>query len=314
MFSLPGVIETLNRDFICLRASRKRDGRAEGCVAALGFDWKQPHSPDLIADLNANQAHLLRDTCRSVAVRGRVKEVDDHEVPGIASWSEGRLKSNYQFYLLTPKGKAIDLELNERDPRGAEYWEVGWTSRFVMPRLVGDDRDRLDWHVGRADERAILETLGEVAKRYPGKEDRLVVPWQKDASFAVRWAKRDQKRILVVPAPAGRVDPALEALLSSPGVLRRFHRSYSYLKLDPSEAGTLRSTLQGVRREGVVVCDIPSATFAVEWLGGRHPLTSVVEAAPGPHTEESLTRLLEKHAVPVAAPTWIELSRTERGR
>lgn len=313
MFSLAEVIEKLNRDFICLRASRKSDGRAEGDVATLGFDWEDAASDELIAELNAKHAHLLRGTCNAIAVRGEVRKVTDDEVPGIAAWSKGRLRTNYQFYLLTPEGKAIDLEFNERDPQGAQYWQVGWTSRFVMPRLLGPRgrENRIEWHVGRADRDVILTTLGKVAKTYPAKEHRLAVPWQKDASFAVRWAKRDQKRILVVPAPGGRVDPALEDLLSSQDVLRRFHRSFSYLKLDPAKAGELSSTL---RDGGVVVCDVPGPDCAVEWSGERHSLTNVVEAATEPHTKKSLTKLLQKHAVAADAPTWTRLSRARRGK
>lgn len=310
MFSLAEVIDSLNRDFICLRASRKSDGRAEGDVATLGFDWNSADSDDLIEALNANHAHLLRDTCNAIAVRGQVREVTDEEVPGIAMWSKGRLRSNYQFYLLTPQGKAIDLQFNERNPQGAQYWEAGWTSRFVMPRLLGPrgHENRIDWHVGRADKDVILATLDKIANRYPVKEDRLAIPWQKDASFAVRWAKRDQKRILVVPAPKGRVDPALEELLSNQDVLRQFHRSYSYLKLDPSNAGELRSTLEELRDGGVVVCDIPGPDCAVEWSAERHSLTKVVEAVAGPHTKESLTKLLKEHAVAADAPTWTRLT------
>ena len=316
MFSLAEVIETLNRDFICLRASRKSDRRAEGDVATLGFDWQSAYSDELIDELNAKHAHLLRDMCNSIAVRGQVREFTDEEVPGIAEWSKGRLRSNYQFYLLTPEGKAIDLEFDERNPQGAEYWEVGWTSRFVMPRLLGPRgrENRIEWHVGRADRDVILTTLGKIAKRYPAKADRLAIPWQKDASFAVRWAKRDQKRILVVPTPKGRVDPALEELLSSQDVLLRFHRSYSYLKLDPSYAGELRSTLEALGDGGVVVCDIPGPDCAVEWSGERHALTKIVESAAGPHTKESLTKLLEEHAVAADAPTWTRLSSAQRGR
>jgi hypothetical protein len=51
LFSLADVIETLNRDFICLRASRKSDGRAEGDVAPLGFDWTSASSDEVIEAL-----------------------------------------------------------------------------------------------------------------------------------------------------------------------------------------------------------------------------------------------------------------------
>jgi hypothetical protein len=317
LFSLAEVIDVLNRDFICLRASRKSDGHAQGSVRELGFDWGSPYSNSLIRDLNANQSHLLREAGRSVAVRGRVVKLKPNEVPGLTDWSAGRLKSNYQFYLLTPRGKAIDLNFQQRDPHGAEYWKVCWTSRFVMPRLLGErstplSKRRIGWHVGKADQDMILKTLGKVSNMFPAKQDRLEVPWQTDASFAVRWAKRDQKRIVVVPAPGGRVDPALERLLSSPDVLRTFHRSFTYLKLDPAKAGKLRSTLEALKDGGVAVCDIPSAACAVEWRGEDHPLTKVVEAAAGPHTLESLTKLLRKHAVAPGAPTWTQLTKAQR--
>ena len=306
----------LNRDFICLRSSRKGDGYAQGEVAKLGFDWKDAHSDELIEELNAHHADLLGDL-RRISVRGRITEVTPQQVPGVTDWCAGRLKSNYQFYLLTPQGKAIDLEFNERDPRGAEYWEVGWTSRFVMPRLIGErstplSQRRIEWHVGTADQAVILKTLARVSQKYPAKADRLDVPWQVDASFAVRWAKRDQKRILVVPAPGGRVDPALHALLSSRDVLRRFGRSYSFLKLDPARAGELKPTLEALNEGGLAVCDIPRAGCAVEWLAERHPLTVVVETSAGPHSKASLTALLEKHAVGAGDPSWIQLSKAER--
>ena len=313
MFSLAEVIDVLNRNFICLRSSRRSDGRAQSELAKLGFDWKRPHSEELIVNLNAKYAHLLRDWCCTANLRGRVVEVAPAEIPGIADWSQGRLASNYQFYLLTPNGKAVDLEFNERNPRGAEYWQVGWTSRFVMPRLLGNEK-RIDWHVGRANKRAILKALSRLSKKYPGKRDRLDVPWQIDASFAVRWAKRDQKRILVVAAPKGQVDPALAKCLSSRGVLRQFHRSYSYLKLDLAKAANVPNELKGLKEGAVAICDIPSAGFTVEWRAERHPLTKVVEIAEGPHTTESLAKLLQKHAVDSDAPTWIQLSREMRGR
>jgi len=306
------VNEALNRDFICLRASRESDRRAEGCVRTLGFDWESADGDDLIEQLNATQKDLLRDTCRSVAFRGQILQATGEEVPGLADWSQGRLRTNYQFYLLTPQGKAIDLEFNERNPRGAQYWEVSWTSRFVMPRLLGERNSplaarRLDWHVGTADQDVILKTLARVAKRYRQKEDALAVPWQIDASFAVRWAKRDQKRIVVVPAPGGKVNPVLEGLLSSPDVLPNFHRSYAYLKLDPAKADKQDlepAVLEVLRGGGVAICEIPSAEFGVEWNGADHPLPKVVETTAGPPTKESLTKLLEKHAVSGDAPTW----------
>ena len=309
------MIDKLNRDFICLRASRHADRCAEGCVAALGFDWDGGHSDELIDRLNAEQAHLLRGVCNAIAVRGQVRHVTGKDVPGIAKWCEGRLRTNYQFYLLSPTGKAIDLEFNERDPKGAAYWQVSWTSRFVMPRLLGPrgSENRIDWHVGKADEQVILATLDKVSEKYDAKakrEDRrgLAIPWQQDASFAVRWAKRDQKRILIVAAPGGRVDPALEKLLSNQDVLQRFHRAYSFLRLDPARAGDRRAKLESLGEAGVLICDIPGPDCAVEWSGHDHPLTKVIASAAGLHTKESLTRLLEKHAVSPDAPTWTLLS------
>lgn len=330
------MIEKLNRDFIVLRASRRTDRGAEGCVADLGFDWKTDYSQELIAKLNAEQAHLLRGVCDSIAVRGQVRRVTDEDVPGVAAWSVGRLRTNYQFYLLTPGGKAIDLEFNPREPKGQPYWRVSWTSRFVMPRLLGPRgrENRINWSVGKADEKVILATLDKVSEKFTTKKktadggnadnrgdrsdrsyrgDRgLLIPWQKDASFAVRWAKRDQKRILVVPAPGGRVDRALEKLLSNQEVLSRFHRAYSFLKLDPSQAGALRGKLESLGDGGVLICDIPGSDCAVEWSGREHALTRIVASAPGPLNESTLTNLLAKHAVAIDAPTWTLLPEEER--
>lgn len=315
------MIEKLNRDFICLRASRHADRRAEGCVATLGFDWDGAHSDELVAKLNAEQAHLLRGVCNTIAVRGEVRRVTDEQVPGVSAWCEGRLRTNYQFYLLSPAGKAIDLEFNERDPKGAPYWAVSWTSRFVMPRLLGERgrEDRINWSVGKADEKLILATLDKVSEMYRGKKDRadrerLAIPWQKDAGFAVRWAKRDQKRILIVPAPGGQIDPALEKLLSNQELVQQFHRAYSFLKLAPSRAGDLRDKLESLGPRGVVFCDIPGPDCPVEWSGEKHALTKVIAAAAGPHTQESLTKLLTKYAVAPHDPTWTLLSKEERGQ
>jgi hypothetical protein len=73
----------------------------------------------------------------------------------------------------------------------------------------------------------------------------------------------------------------------------------------------LRSTLEGLTTGGVMICEIPSADFAVEWLGERHPLTKIVETAAGPLTRESLMVLLQRHAVAPDAPTWTQLTKDE---
>ena len=151
------------------------------------------------------------------------------------------------------------------------------------------------------------------------KTDKLAVPWHVNPGLAFRFAKRDQRRIVVVPAPGGKVNPVLEKALSDQQLLHKYHRCYSYMKLDPAIAMDVGAKLKGVGDTGFLICDAPPDEMSCGWTGdGYHPLPKIREVVQGPHPQTSLMQVLAKHAVPADAPTWTELRqarlRRERGR
>ena len=212
----------------------------------------------------------------------------------------GGPRNNVDLAFLAPDGRNIDVR-TLTPVQGPQ--EGVWVRDIVSSRKneAGDGREILD---------KTFELMRVIAKKYPGKNGPAAVPWQVSLShgvFVSAWdskvardtGTRSRRRIVVVPAAAGAVDPALDRLLGDPEVLRKFERHYVFVKLTPEEAPPeLKESLDRAGAGGLVLLD---AARSVNGFGQKQDAViriypALLEVKTGPFTLSTLVALLEKHS------------------
>lgn len=211
-------------------------------------------------------------------------------LPGLSD--ELRRRLMYQgnsVVILTPDGKIITTryEAVDQSPRLQE-------ADVQMEEKVPD---------------GILQ-LRQVMKRFPAAAEPVVAtPWQFSPAHALVVAWDDNRRIVAVPCRDGRVDPALERGLADPGLLKAFQSRYVFVKVGPGQAppAGIQRALDEVGPGGLLVLDIPKTDVGCVGGGKDQPYQGawpdVRAVARGPHTVDSLEKLLQEHLIDL--PTYV---------
>ena len=204
----------------------------------------------------------------------------------------GGPRNNVDIAFLTPDGRNIDVRT--LNPVTGPQDGV-WVRDVVAPEKnqAGDGKEIV---------RKALDLMREISRRYPGKSTAPSVPWQVSLShgvFVSAWdsKERTRRRIVIVPAERGAVDPALDRALDDADLLRKVERHYVFVKMSPEEApSTLKDAVARAGAGGFVVLD---AARSVDGFGQKQTeLTrvypAVLDVKPGPHTKASALATLEK--------------------
>jgi hypothetical protein len=206
---------------------------------------------------------------------------------------------------LAPDGRNIDV----RTLKSVHGPQDGVWVRDVVAsdkNQAGDGKEILD---------KAFELMREITKLYPGKSAAAAVPWQVSLSHGIfvsawdskvsqEWGVRARRRIVLVPAEAGKVDAALERTLNDADLLRKHERHYVFIRMAIDEAPSeWKDPLQRAGAGGIVVLD---AAQSVNGFGQKQDdllrvYPAVLEVKPGPLTKPSLLALLDKHSVQPAA-------------
>lgn len=206
----------------------------------------------------------------------------------------GGPRNNVDLAFLAPDGRNIDVR-TLKPVTGPQ--DGVWVRDIVASEKnqAGDGKDILKKAFG---------LMREITRIYPGKSTAPSVPWQVSMShgiFVSAWDSkvRMKRRIVLVPAEGGAIDPALDRALNDADLLRKVERHYVFVKMAHEEAPSAwREALAKAGAGGLVVLD---AAKSVDGFGQKQTeLTrvypAVLDAKPGPHTKASLLALLEKHA------------------
>ena len=207
-------------------------------------------------------------------------------------WVQG---NNIDFVFFTPELKALTHE--DLKPVTPEPTEDGQNSiRWVYTVIKGLSRER-SAPVANAAMKKILE-------RYPPKDrETLRIPWHLNADTAVHFASYEDRRIVVVP---GDADSKLLESLGSQALLRKHIHNYAFLQLEDEVPEELREAMQQAGPDGVVIVERPQNRNRD---GSLWESAEMLSASPGPHTPESLLRLLDKHARPAGWDAVLSLAR-----
>jgi hypothetical protein len=155
-----------------------------------------------------------------------------------------------------------------------------------------------------------LMQLRQVMKHFPAAgKPAAATPWQFSPAHALVVAWDDNRRVVAVPSRDGRINPALEKSLADLVLLTRFQSRYVFVKVGPEHAppAEVRKALDRVGEGGLLVLDIPKTDVGCVGSGkDQHyqgPWSEVRAAVPGPHTAESLAKLLREHLTDL--PTYV---------
>jgi hypothetical protein len=210
----------------------------------------------------------------------------------------GGPRNNVDIAFLTPDGRNIDVRT--LNPVTGPQDGV-WVRDVVAPEKnqAGDGKDIV---------RKAFDLMKEISRRYPGRSSTPSVPWQVSLSHGIfvsawdtkvspDWGIRARRRIVLVPAEGGAVDPALDRALNDAELLRKVERHYVFVKVSPEEApAALKDSLARAGAGGLVVLE---AARSVDGFGQKqNELTrvypAVLDVKPGPHTKASALAALEK--------------------
>lgn len=155
-----------------------------------------------------------------------------------------------------------------------------------------------------------LLQLRQVMKRFPaGGKPVVATPWQFSPAHALVVAWDDNRRVVAVPSQDGRSDASLTRSLADPELLNKYQSRYTFVKVSAEQAppAEIQAALDKAGPGGVLILDIP-ATDAGCIGGGKDqpfkgPWPSVRAVAPGPHTADSLAKLLQEHYIDL--PTYV---------
>jgi hypothetical protein len=152
--------------------------------------------------------------------------------------------------------------------------------------------------------------LRQVMKRFPATgKPAVATPWQFSPAHALVVAWDDNRRIVVVPSQDGRIDASLERSLADSELLKKHQSRYAFVKvgaehMPPPE---IQEALDRAGTGGVLILDIPATDVGCVGGGkdqhyqGAWPRVRAV--APGPHTADSLAKLLQEHTIDL--PTYV---------
>lgn len=210
-------------------------------------------------------------------------------------------RNNVDIAFLAPDGRNIDV----RTLKPITGPQDGVWVRDVVSTAKNEAGD------GKEILQKAFELMREISKRYPGKNATPSVPWQVSLSHGIfvsawdstkagpEWGGRARRRIVVVPAEGGVVEPALDRVLEDADLLRKVERNYVFVKMSAEETpGALKEAVARAGSGGFVVLE---AAKSVEGFGQKHgELTrvypAVLDVKPGPHTKASALAALEKYA------------------
>jgi hypothetical protein len=152
--------------------------------------------------------------------------------------------------------------------------------------------------------------LRQVMKRFPATGKPVVAtPWQFSPAHALVVAWDDNRRIVAVPSRDGRVDASLARSLADPELLKKYQSRYVFVKVGPehSPPAEIRAALEKAGTGGLLILDIPKTDVGCVGGGkdqhyqGTWPEVRTVVA--GPHTAETLKKLLQEHHIDL--PTYV---------
>jgi hypothetical protein len=206
----------------------------------------------------------------------------------------GGPRNNVDIAFLTPDGRNIDV----RTLKPVTGPQDGVWVRDVVASEKNQAGD------GKEIVQKAISLMREISKQYPGKSTAPSVPWQVSLShgvFVSAWdsKERAKRRIVIVPAEGGAVDPALDRALGDADLLRKVERHYVFIKMSAGEApAALKDAVARAGAGGFVVLE---AARSVDGFGQKqNELTrvypAVLDVKPGPHTKASALAALEKHA------------------
>jgi len=212
----------------------------------------------------------------------------------------GGPRNNVDIAFLTPDGRNIDVRtLNPVTGPQDGVW--------VRDVVASEKNQAGD---GKEIVRKAFELMREISKRYPGKSTAPSVPWQVslshgvfvsawDSKVAPEWGVRTRRRIVIVPAEGGAVDPALDRALGDADLLKKVERHYVFVRLTAEE--TPAALKDAVTRAGAGGFVVLEAARSVDGFGQKQSeLTrvypAVLDVKPGPHTKVSALAALEKYA------------------
>jgi hypothetical protein len=117
--------------------------------------------------------------------------------------------------------------------------------------------------------------------------------------FVSAWdsKERARRRIVLVTAEAGAVDPALDRALNDVDLLRKVERHYVFVKMSPEEVpAPMKDAVARAGAGGLVLLE---AARSVDGFGQKQSeLTrvypAVLDVKPGPHTKASALAALER--------------------
>lgn len=207
-------------------------------------------------------------------------------------------RNNVDLAFLAPDGRNIDVRTLK--PASGAAWVRDVVA--VEKNQAGDGKEIVE---------KAIELMREISKLYPARRDAAAVPWQVslghaifvsawDSQMARKGGPRDARRIVLAPARAGAVDPALEKALEDPEVLRKFEPHYVFVKLDPKDApAELAGALERAGAGGIALLDAAQSVngFGQSQDGAARTYPKLLEAKPGPHTKGSIAALLARHVL-----------------
>jgi hypothetical protein len=206
----------------------------------------------------------------------------------------GGPRNNVDIAFLTPDGRNIDV----RTLKPVAGPQDGVWVRDVVASEKNQAGD------GKEIVQKAIALMRDISKQYPGKGAAPSVPWQVSLShgvFVSAWdtKERARRRIVIVPAEGGSVEPALNRALEDADLLRRVERDYVFVKMSADEApGALKEAVARAGSGGFVVLE---AAKSVDGFGQKQSeLTrvypAVLDVKPGPHTKSTALAALEKYA------------------
>ena len=152
--------------------------------------------------------------------------------------------------------------------------------------------------------------LRQVMKRFPAAGKPVVAtPWQFSPAHAFVVAWDDNRRIVAVPCRGGQIDTSLERSLADPGLLKKYQSRYAFVKVGAEQAppAEIQAAFEKAGAGGLVILDIPARDDGC-CAGGKDqpykgPWPKVLAVVQGPHTTDSLEKLLHKHYIDL--PTYV---------
>jgi hypothetical protein len=218
-------------------------------------------------------------------------------------------RNNVDLAFLTPDGRNIDVRTLQ--PIEGPSKEGAWVRDVVSTAKneAGDGKEIVE---------KAVELMKELVRIHPAKRAVETTPWQVSLSHAIfvsAWdgkmarngGPRDARRLVIVPAPGGAVEPSLEKALEAAELLKRFERHYVFAKVDPKDApAELREALERAGSGGVVVLDEARSVdgFGQKQERAARTYPKAIATRAGPLTEAALVEFLSRHrASREAAPT-----------